>query len=322
MVKKVSVCMPTYNQEAYIEQAINGVLQQEGCDWELIIANDGSTDNTYSICKGYQEKFPDKIKLINQSHNKGLIENTKECILASSGIYIAICEGDDYWIDPLKLKKQVSILDNDPAVSMVHSNWVNYYENQARFVPRVISEKKYICESQNGRESVEEIMMETYRGIRFSSICFRKDEFLKAYTDDPLLFSPLYSTCDISLFYELAYRGRLYYLNEVTTVYRIQNESVSITSNQDKKIGFTKGVLYLQVHFIDKYKLSDRVRDKVFRNRYQLLLPYALHHSDIELAGELKDLAKKFDYKLRFSQLLCYWGCKNRILKKAITTII
>lgn len=156
----ISVCMPTYNQEVYIEQAINGVLDQKECNWELIIANDGSTDATYDICKTYQEKFPNKIKLINQSRNKGLIENTKECLLASSGTYIAICEGDDYWIDPFKLKKQAIILDNNPDVSMVHSDWKDYYQDKSQLVSRSENnDVNYLCESQCGVTSVEEIML-------------------------------------------------------------------------------------------------------------------------------------------------------------------
>ena len=91
----VSVCMVTYNQEAYISAAIESVLMQKDCEYELIIADDCSTDGTLAICQKYQERYPDIIKLIRQSGNKGVVGNTKDCMIACKGKYNAVCEGDD-----------------------------------------------------------------------------------------------------------------------------------------------------------------------------------------------------------------------------------
>ena len=314
----VSVCMPTYNQEEYIEQSINSVLMQQDCDFEIIISDDKSTDRTTFICEQFAKQCPEKIKLIVQPHNKGIVENTKECLLACTGKYIAICEGDDYWIDSFKLKKQADILELRSDVSMVHSNWIDFYQNTQKFQHRTNTDFHYICEQNKGKDSVEEIMMGKYRGIRFSSICFRKEHFLKVLEEDNHFFSPHYTTCDIIFFYELAFQGIIAYQKDETTVYRIQAESVSRTSNIDKQAKFSKGVLYIQSHFIKKNQLSDNCKNIVFRNSLGGLFPHALKCCDMKLANELKELSLNVGYSIRIGQWLCYYGCKNLFLNKMV----
>ncbi len=111
---KVSVCMITYAHEKYIREAIEGVLMQE-CDFEveLIIANDCSPDGTDQIVKEIIKNHPrgSWIKYFNHKENLGMMPNFIFALQECKGEYIALCDGDDYWIDPLKLKKQVEFLD-------------------------------------------------------------------------------------------------------------------------------------------------------------------------------------------------------------------
>jgi glycosyltransferase involved in cell wall biosynthesis len=111
----VSVCMITYNQENYIQKAIDGVLMQNTeFEIELIIGEDCSTDKTRIICAEYQKQFPQIIKLKTYQKNIGMIPNLIETLNACTGEYIAICEGDDYWTDPLKLQNQVDAMEEYP----------------------------------------------------------------------------------------------------------------------------------------------------------------------------------------------------------------
>jgi glycosyltransferase involved in cell wall biosynthesis len=121
----VSVHMITYNHERYIANAIEGVLiQQTGFDFELIIADDCSTDNTHSIIQHYINNHPmgNCIKYFPQTKNLGVMPNFSFALRQCKGKYIAVCEGDDYWIDPYKLQKQVAALEADLSVSMVITN--------------------------------------------------------------------------------------------------------------------------------------------------------------------------------------------------------
>ena len=111
----VSVCMITYNHEAYIKEAIESVLTQDvDCGLELIIANDCSTDATHSVILNLIQTHPKghSIKYVNHKKNVGMIPNFIGALKRCTGEYIAFCEGDDYWTDSLKLKKQVDFLRN------------------------------------------------------------------------------------------------------------------------------------------------------------------------------------------------------------------
>jgi glycosyltransferase involved in cell wall biosynthesis len=112
---KVSVACITYNHEPFIRQCLEGiVIQQTNFPFEVIIGEDCSTDKTRAIIEEFEEKYPSIIKPIFQPFNVGAIRNGWEFVMPNcNGNYIACCEGDDYWTDPLKLQKQVDFLEQN-----------------------------------------------------------------------------------------------------------------------------------------------------------------------------------------------------------------
>ena len=118
----VSVSLVAYNASAYIKDAIEGCLmQQTSFPFEIIIHDDASQDQTPQIILDYASNFPDKIIPIIQTVNQfsqGHEINAKINIPKARGKYIAFLEADDYWIDPLKLEKQVDFMEKHPEVSM------------------------------------------------------------------------------------------------------------------------------------------------------------------------------------------------------------
>lgn len=126
----ISVIVLTYNQEGTIAHALDSILSQKcSVPFEIVIGDDCSTDNTTNICEDYQRRFPEIIRLIVNKKNKGIVDNYYDCLLECRGKYIADCAGDDFWIDDRKLEKEVTILENDPSVTLVHTNWFCYNEN-------------------------------------------------------------------------------------------------------------------------------------------------------------------------------------------------
>lgn len=118
----VSVAMPNYAQADFISEAILGVLsQQANFDIELLVADDCSPDHTEDIVQHIIRTHPNGhwIKYIKHSKNKGAIPNFIWTFSQAKGKYIAACEGDDYWTDPLKLQKQIDFLENNPDYSIV-----------------------------------------------------------------------------------------------------------------------------------------------------------------------------------------------------------
>ena len=113
----VSVWMLPFNHEAYIRQALEGVLmQQTSFPYEIIVGDDCSTDNTRTILLEFQSRFPDRVRLRLARENL-YSKNLKQSVGvfgACRGEYVALCEGGDYWTNPQKLQKQVDFLEANP----------------------------------------------------------------------------------------------------------------------------------------------------------------------------------------------------------------
>ncbi len=118
----VSVCCTAYNHEKYIRECLEGfVMQKTNFKFEVLINDDASTDNTAGIIREYEKKYPNIIKPIYQTVNQFSIDrNVTINILFPriSGKYVAVCEGDDFWTDPLKLQKQVDAMEANPSCHM------------------------------------------------------------------------------------------------------------------------------------------------------------------------------------------------------------
>ncbi|WP_111709643.1 glycosyltransferase family 2 protein [Lutibacter citreus] len=116
----VSICCITYNHEKFIKQCLDGFLmQQTNFEFEILIHDDASTDGTVAIISEYENKYPNIIKPIYQKENQfsqGINPDFTYNYPRAKGKYIAICEGDDYWTDPLKLQKQVDFLEANTSV--------------------------------------------------------------------------------------------------------------------------------------------------------------------------------------------------------------
>ena len=129
----VSVCCITYNQAKYIREALEGFLMQETIfPIEIIIHDDCSTDGTTEIVRDYEERNPYLITTIFQAENqksqgRKIFPLTFE---RARGKYIAMCEGDDYWTDPLKLQKQVDFLEANPEYVLTGGYAQKIYENE------------------------------------------------------------------------------------------------------------------------------------------------------------------------------------------------
>ena len=112
---KVSVLMPVFNSEKFIYQAIQSILDQTFQDFELIITDDGSTDNSLSIIETFNDK---RIKLIKNTSNLGLTASRNDAINISNGEYIAFLDSDDISRQD-RLEKQIAFLENNKEFGMI-----------------------------------------------------------------------------------------------------------------------------------------------------------------------------------------------------------
>lgn len=118
----VSVCMTTYNHEAYLRQAVESILAQEtSFDVELVLGDDCSADSTAAICREYAAKYPGRVRFVTGERNVGWRANYRRTFEACRGKYVAYCDGDDWWSDPRKLQMQADLLESDPSCGMCYT---------------------------------------------------------------------------------------------------------------------------------------------------------------------------------------------------------
>lgn len=139
-MNRVSVIIPTFNHGKFIAQTLDGILAQKtDFDIEIIIGDDASTDDNSLIISSYQQRFPKIIKSFLHKKNLGPSEprmmggkhNVAFLFGKARSEYIALCEGDDYWTDELKLQKQVDFLDKNPDYALVHHQMGVVYEDSS-----------------------------------------------------------------------------------------------------------------------------------------------------------------------------------------------
>lgn len=137
---KLSICCITYNHEAFIAQAIDSFLmQQTNFDVEIVIHDDASTDGTAAIVAEYAARYPHKIRATLHSHNSGMMQNFANCLSDCRGQYLALCEGDDYWIDSLKLQQQVDFLEQHPAYVITWTQGTKKLETTQELVRHAVA---------------------------------------------------------------------------------------------------------------------------------------------------------------------------------------
>lgn len=231
----VSITMITYNHGPFIAQAIDSVLAQNtNFDYEIVIGEDCSTDTTREICLDYQKKYPDKIKLLLNEKNIGMMLNSIQTFSACKGKYLALLEGDDYWIEHYKLQKQVDFLEAQPEYSMVFTAR-NVADKEGNFVrterfPDKIYKTKDVVEGFI--PTTQTIVMRNYQNLT---------EFLKKNSQHP--------SGDRLITYFCSLFGDIFYLDEITSVYRDSGEGV--WSRFDLK---QKRRLFLK-HFIEFHNI-------------------------------------------------------------------
>lgn len=214
---KVSICMITYNHQRYIAQAINGIIMQKtNFNYELIIGEDCSTDNTRNICLEFQKANPKKIQLILNESNLGMYPNFINTLAACNSKYIAFCEGDDYWIDPYKLQKQVDFLEKNSQYAMCfHNAFELINENKNMNLFSSIEDKDYV-----GQEILKDWLIPS-ASVLFRQNIINEPIFKKVFSSSKIVY------LDILLFLIAAEHGKIYGMKEPMAVYRRHSDGIT-----------------------------------------------------------------------------------------------
>ena len=118
---KISVIMGIYNCSQTLREAIQCILDQTYPDWEIVMCDDGSIDDTYLIAEEYRERFPNKIKLLKNDTNKGLNYTLNKCLANVEGEFVARMDGDDL-CSPDRFEKEMQVFENEQDISIVSTD--------------------------------------------------------------------------------------------------------------------------------------------------------------------------------------------------------
>jgi glycosyltransferase involved in cell wall biosynthesis len=234
----VSVTMITYNHGDFIEEAIKGVVMQKTSFYfNLIIGDDNSNDNTREIILKYQKLYPEIIILKLPLSNLGVNVNSLSNNLFCTGKYVAICEGDDYWIDENKLEIQALFLENNQDYVFCFHNAITS-NNDDPF------KAKNFVEIESDSEFGLDLFMER-NIVPTASVVYQKEFALNL----PYWFNyVLYGDYAIYLYILYTSKKKSYYFSNTMSVYRVHNRGIfSSLNNAEGKI--LKNINLLQLYF-------------------------------------------------------------------------
>lgn len=299
---KVNIVTVTYNQEDIIAQTIDALLAQKtNFDFEIIIGEDCSTDNTLKIVQEYQRKHQGKIRIITSDMNVGIEENYLRCYKACQAKYVAICDGDDYWIDPLKLQKQVDFFEKHSDFGLLGTMIKYYDERTHEFVKGKSIDQDYI------EYSFDSLFIEN--PLTSSSVIFRKDlleQFLDLYQKFKV---ELNGFIDYSLWMYFASKMKVAELNDVTTVCRLSDTNISRNKDFKKSWQYRKRN-YKHYKFFNSFVkgIDRKTKNKAAHNRAVWYYRLTAVNADVEVGEELLSIFESNKDYVRY--------CLFRILLK------
>jgi len=261
---KVSICVITYNHQDYIEECLNSLISQKtDFPFEIVIRDDNSTDETFKIIKKYAEEYPKFINLLNSSENLGMNKNFKSVVDSALGEYIAICEGDDFWITTDKIQYQYQQACKNTSVEFfIHA--CHSVNQKSKIIPQ--NENRFFGGGADVTFNCHDIL--SFPGqfaptssyfIKSSVLKLLPSWFLEAPIGD--VFIELYST--------KKYHG--FFSPKVMSVYRV--ESIGSWSDKMKKETPQNKIKYakVMVSSIEKMKIDFSESGDIFNKKINAL---------------------------------------------------
>lgn len=235
----VSVCVQTYNQQDFISQCLDGILEQKtNFDFEILVGEDESSDNTRAVCLDYAARYPDRLRLFLHSRENNIEVygkptshfNFKYNMYSARGKYIAICEGDDFWNNPLKLQNQVNFLEQNKEYGLVYTDVNLLTGNENKKIEgddRLKNfEKRYdrIKERQRTGHVFWDLLEKN--SVNTLTVCTSRDLII----DYINRFSKELFAYDHRLWLHVATYRKIKFIDEKWGTYRILNQGISNSS--------------------------------------------------------------------------------------------
>lgn len=245
---KVSIICTNYNKGDWVREAMDSFLNQKtNFDFEIIIIDDASTDHSYELIQEYQNKFPEKVRTFRNEVNLGITRTWKKVCQEAKGQYIARCDSDDFWTDPLKLQKQVDLLD-----ASTDSLWSNTEFDMVDLDGNLIQKDAFANKALPLIDSYEEMLV--MKGMTMAST-WLVDTTLMQDVSAQISDTAADDTFELQL--ELFKRTKISFLSDSTTVYRMNLGSDSKPMTLETAERRFTGILESQIKYLNKYPDQD-----------------------------------------------------------------
>ena len=245
---KVSIICTNYNKGDWVREAMDSFLNQKtNFDFEIIIIDDASTDHSYELIQEYQNKFPEKVRTFRNEVNLGITRTWKKVCQEAKGQYIARCDSDDFWTDPLKLQKQVDLLD-----ASTDSLWSNTEFDMVDLDGNLIQKDAFAKKALPLIDSYEEMLV--MKGMTMAST-WLVDPTLMQDVSAQISDTAADDTFELQL--ELFKRTKISFLSDSTTVYRMNLGSDSKPMTLETAERRFTGILDSQIKYLNKYPDQD-----------------------------------------------------------------
>lgn len=290
----VSIFCVSYNHEQFIAQALDGfVMQKTNFDYEIVISDDCSTDNTKSIINEYIKKYPKLFKDVSPRKNLGMQKNWLHTLNACTGKYIALCEGDDYWTDANKLQKQVDFMEQHEDCALTY--------HPVEIINNEKLNRTYPYDAPIDVASTSDVIM--FHFIPTCSVMFTAKSVEKL---PPWLKKA--RSFDIAIEMIISLSGKMIYISNAMAAYRQHSGGISKSKEHQQKGALSQ--LYILQKFNDytEHRFNDYIRIKMkkitsyhlkLRNQYGKhlynvltrckLFMYHIYASKIQTAKEFRN---------------------------------
>lgn len=287
----VSIRCLVYNHEPYLRDCLNGfIMQKTDFPFEAVIHDDCSTDHSANIIREYAEKYPDIIKPIYESANLYSKHDGSlgRCVNAAcTGKYVALCEGDDYWTDPLKLQKQVSFLESHPDYSMCCAS---AYADDGKT-------RKIIGTPKDVDLTTHELIVRGGAFIPTLSIVYLR-EAMEGYED----FHGKISVGDYPTQIYCGIKGMVRFLHDIVGTYRIS----STGSWTERTFGDHNKAKQFYISEIEWFQHADAFTKRKYHRSFQYVIGkdlYSLYELDHSFSKQLRRNHNVFYYAFRHLSL-------------------
>lgn len=306
---KVSVCIPTYNYAKFLPEAIESVLGQTFNDFELLVIDDCSRDNTVEVVNSYVVN-DSRLKFIVNSENVGMVGNWNKCLNEARGEYIKFVFADDLLTSPETLEKMVGVLDRNQTVSIVSAARKLIDSNS-----ETIKIESRFKESSivSGYGVINRCLREQKNLIgEPSAVMFRKRDSQRGFSLE------LKQIVDLEMWFHLLEKGSFAFVDEPLVAFRLHCGQQ--TKKNEKSISNAKENFYVYDKYISENYIRISKLQKIYIRYDNILELWKIRNGEVRKSEVLSEISKHIDLRLFFVMRIFYpffrgfYKTKNRVM--------